>query len=131
MSAKDRENELRELSQVIIEALTQNNDVMTHLADLKERNIIDSQTLLGLALKISDLLELSGMAFTQEDVQNSLAPIPEKTTPAMLPESRPKEKNGFEEIDGRKLTNNEIEFQEFSVDKFDEKEWLQKTGLIW
>jgi hypothetical protein len=131
MSAKDRENELRELSQVIIEALTQNEDVMTHLADVKERNVIDSQTLLGLALKISDLLELSGMAFTQEEVQNSLATGSGETTPAMLPESGQKEKNSFEEIDGRKLTDNEIEFQEFSADKFDEKEWLQKTGLIW
>lgn len=131
MSAKDRENELRELSQVIIEALTHNEDVMAHLADLKERNIIDSQTLLGLALKISDLLELSGMAFTQEEVQNSLAANSGETKPPMLPASNKKEKNDFEEIDGRKLSNNEIDFQEFTASKFDEKEWLQKTGLIW
>ena len=145
MRRQDREKELQELSHAIVEALTHNDDVMALLADLKEREVIDSSTLLGLALKISDLLELSGMAFTQEDVaegpsaiiENNVAendPSGEAKTEKFLGNISQEIKSEEAEeaiIDGRELSENEIAFQEWSNDNFDEKEWLKNTRLIW
>ena len=142
MRHQDREKELQELSHAIVEALTHNDDVMTLLADLKEREVIDSSTLLGLALKISDLLELSGMAFTQEDIAEEPTAMIENKV-AENDQSGDAETKRFtgdingeikdEEaiIDGRELSENEIAFQEWSNDNFDEKEWLKNTRLIW
>ena len=44
MDDSKRENELKELSHAIVEALAQNEEVMEMLTDLKERNVIDSTT---------------------------------------------------------------------------------------
>ena len=145
MRHQDREKELQELSHAIVEALTHNDDVMALLADLKEREVIDSSTLLGLALKISDLLELSGMAFTQEDIaeeppamiENKVAEndqSDEAETKRFIGDISHEIKGDEAEdaiIDGRELSENEIAFEEWSNDKFDEKEWLKNTRLIW
>ena len=142
MRRQDREKELQELSHAIVEALTHNGDVMTLLADLKEREVIDSSTLLGLALKISDLLELSGMAFTQEDIAEEPQAMIEKKvaendtsgeakTEKFLGDIGGEIKDEEAIIDGRELTENEVTFQEWSNDHFDEKEWLKNRRLIW
>ena len=139
MRKQDREKELHELSQAIVEALTHNEDVMSQLADLKLRDVIDSSTLLGLALKISDLLELSGIAFTQEDiVEEPSALIGDGDENNDQNDDTDTEKfagdiNEEEDaiIDGRELSSNEVAFQEWANNKFNEKEWLKSARLIW
>lgn len=135
MSAHDKDKELKELSHAIVDALTHNGDVMGMLADLKERKVIDSTTLLGLALKISDLLEISGMAFTDDEVslrrrlkEGASAPATER---ALAPAVKEPSVEGTAMIDGRKLSNREIAFEEWSRERFDEKDWLKDQGLIW
>ncbi len=131
MDNKKHEKELKELSQIIIEVLTNNKDVMGLLADLKERKIIESTTLLGLALKVNDLLEISGATFTKEEL--------EKESKLPAPENKLLEADGSgtgttskrELIDGRELTPNEIAFEQWSRENFDEDRWLRKSGLIW
>jgi len=132
MDNSKRENELKELSQAIVEALTHNEEVMAMLSDLKDRNVIDSTTLLGLALKISDLLEISGMAFTHEEVARQVkhelsGKVEEKVAKNVTtaPERR------LEKIDGRTLSKNEIAFQEWANQRFDEKEWLKGHSILW
>lgn len=144
MRHQDREKELKELSHAIVEALTHNDDVMALLTDLKERQVIDSSTLLGLALKISDLLELSGIAFTQEDVekaQNEMFKDNKPATESGAAESKEDdidtklfaeaEKDELSMIDGHRLTESEAAFQEWANGKFDEKEWLKNARLLW
>jgi len=35
-----------------------------------------------------------------------------------------------EYVDGRKLTKNEIAFEDYLSEKFDETDWLKKHGII-
>lgn len=131
MDNKKREKELKELSQIIVDALTSNKEVINHLNDLKERKVIDSSTLLGLALKINDLLEISGTAFAQKD--KSISRREGKTRIS----SGDKVVTGETScdlktlIDGRELTPSEREFERWAMEKFDEKKWLRKAGIIW
>jgi len=130
MDNKKHEKELKELSRIIIEALTNNKEVMGLLADLKERKIIESTTLLGLALKVNDLLEISGATFTKEELQKeNKLPAPTNNPPrANDPDTAT---NNKELIDGRELTPSEMAFERWSRENFDVDQWLRKSGLIW
>ncbi len=128
MDDRKREKELKELSQVIVDALTRNDEVMGLLADLKDRKIIDSSTLLGLALKINDLLEISGATIDQIGQNSSERSM--KTEPAKHT-NQDDSKDVKEVVDGRELTPLEIAFERWASEKFDEKKWLRKAGLIW
>jgi len=128
MENKKHEKELKELSQVIVDALTRNEDVMNYLAELKDRNIIDSSTLLGLALKVNDLLEISGSVISKQDGAHSSAGRQAKAGPRTRPES---ENDPKELIDGKKLSDRQIAFEKWASDRFDEKGWLKKSGIIW
>ena len=131
MDYKKREKELKELSQIIVDALTSNREVVKHLNDLKERNVIDSSTLLGLALKINDLLEISGTAFAQKDrsyPKRERKPAISGGDAVATGQTVCKVKTM---IDGRELTPSEREFERWAMEKFDEKKWLRKAGIIW
>jgi len=131
MDNKKREKELKELSHIIVEALSGNQEVVSHLNDLKERKVIDSSTLLGLALKINDLLEISGTAFAQKDKNNARR---ERKTEAHASDTTATAETVCElktMVDGKELTASEREFQRWAMENFDEKKWLRKIGVIW
>lgn len=128
MDNKKREKELKRLSEVIIESLTHDEEVINFLADLKDRKVIDSSTLLGLALKISDLLEISGNAYAQE--KKDYSEVRPKSKPVNELLSAPDEEEKAI-VDGKKLTASEIAFEKWAMEKFNEKKWLRKAGIIW
>lgn len=133
MDKSKREKELKELSRMITDALTHSEEVMAYLADLKKRNIIDSSTLLGLALKVNDLLVISSQAYPQpaeergaEQTRAIAAPREQAARSAERDTAARKQ-----QIDGRELTRAEIDFEEWSRSKFDQAAWLRDVGLIW
>ncbi|VAX24190.1 hypothetical protein MNBD_NITROSPINAE03-750 [hydrothermal vent metagenome] len=131
MDNKKREKELKELSHIIVDALSNNREVVSHLNDLKERKVIDSSTLLGLALKVCDLLNIPGAAFAQEDINIS----GRKRETGISSD----DKAGADEtarqlkavVDGKELTPSQRQFQRWAMENFDEKKWLSKIGVIW
>jgi len=129
-----REKDLKDLSQLIVSALTRDEGVMNALADLKKRKVIEPSTLLGLALKINDLLEISGAAVSEEDVRkivNERAEQEEKPEPAPRPLRSEVSLKQRTMIDGRELSREEILFEEWAIANFNERDWLKKSGLIW
>jgi len=129
-----REKDLKDLSQLIVSALTRDEGVMNALADLKKRKVIEPSTLLGLALKINDLLEISGAAVSEEDVRkivNERAEQEEKPEPARRPLRQAVSFKQRTMIDGRELSREEILFEEWAIANFNERDWLKKSGLIW
>lgn len=132
MDKSKREKELKELSRMITEALTHSEEVMAYLADLKKRNIIDSSTLLGLALKVNDLLVISSHAYPQQaeeqEAERTRAMAAHKEQNAASAEPAPAQR---EQIDGRELSSAEIAFEEWSRKKFSQNTWLRDVGLIW
>lgn len=131
MNNKKREKELKELSQIIVDALTSNREVINHLSDLKERKVIDSSTLLGLALKINDLLEISGTAFAQKDRSRSKREVKTEISRGDTATTGETARKLNASIDGRELTPSQREFERWAMEKFDEKKWLRKAGIIW
>jgi hypothetical protein len=129
-----REKDLKDLSQLIVSALTRDEGVMSALADLKKRKVIEPSTLLGLALKINDLLELSGATISEEEAEETAGKTPSAGEgPAKAPigtQSRPVARVKAM-IDGRELSYQETLFEEWAIANFNEKEWLKKTGLAW
>ena len=128
-----KEKDLKDLSQLIVTALTRDESVMSALADLKKRKVIEQSTLLGLALKINDLLELAGTSVTgPESANQDEKPLSIQSEP-VTPDSRPFQPSLKVKsmIDGKELSYQEAQFQEWAIAKFDEKQWLKKSGLIW
>ncbi len=128
---QDKEKELKELSQSIVEALAANEEVMSHLTDLKERGVIDSATLLGLALKVDELLQISGVAFMQDTDHHERPPkeLVGEVEGAIAAQEEIDEPTDAT-IDGRQLSPQEVAFQEWAASHFDEKSWLKDLGLM-
>ncbi|HEB72994.1 MAG TPA: hypothetical protein ENI77_10290 [Nitrospirae bacterium] len=131
MDNKRREKELKELSHIIVDALSNNKEVVRHLNDLKKRKVIDSSTLLGLALKVCDLLNIPGAAFAHEDINISRR---QGKTGASSDDTVATDKTTCQlkaVVDGKELTPSERQFQRWAMENFDEKKWLGKIGVIW
>ncbi|MBI5814780.1 MAG: hypothetical protein HZB29_04135 [Nitrospinae bacterium] len=128
MEDKKNEKELKALTRAIMEVLTHNEEIMTLLLDLKTRKVIDSSTLLGLALKVSDLVEVSGTAFSQEELGVRKAGPDPRAAEAKSDQLLAVKEKAV--IDGRELSTRETAFQEWTSEQFDEKAWLKKSGLI-
>ncbi len=124
MDGKSNEKELKALSHAIMEAITGNEEVMAMLNDLRERNVVDSSTLLGLALRIGEIIEISGMTFRQDEIEEKQTQL--DTCDAEDSAQTP----AYELIDGRELSAKEVAFQSWSAERFDERAWLKKMGLI-
>ncbi|MGK7346196.1 MAG: hypothetical protein ACNS63_10365 [Candidatus Nitrospinota bacterium M3_3B_026] len=127
MAEKGRE--IKKLSEAVAEALKNNEKVMSLIAELKERGVVDSETLLSLYLKIGDLLEVSLTTVSREELEKlktGKQAAPKKAEPPREPDD-----DIHETIDGRDLSRNEIAFQEWTAERFNEGNWLKKRRLIW
>jgi hypothetical protein len=125
MDGKSNDKELKALSHAIMEAITGNEDVMAMLNDLKQRNVVDSSTLLGLALRIGEIIEISGMTFKQEEIEEKQTQLDAAEAEGEL------QVPAYELVDGRELSAKEVAFQTWSAERFDERAWLKKMGLIY
>ncbi|MDH5477945.1 MAG: hypothetical protein OEY50_06415, partial [Nitrospinota bacterium] len=106
-----KDKNLKDLSQLIVAALTRDEAVMNALLDLKQRKVIEPSTLLGLALKINDLIELSNDKSPDQRIEliqerNDDAAVEAELDPVLknpaTPPTKPKAM-----IDGRQLTYDE------------------------
>jgi len=133
MKRNERETKFKDLSNAIVNALINDETVMAQLEQLRDRHVIEPGALLGMALKVTELLEISGVTISEDEKKAlSGSDKPQKTEAEshdVPPKPSPAETR--ETIDGRDLTANEIQFQEWVSEKFDAGEWLKKTGLIW
>jgi len=125
----DKKQELKKLKDAIIKTLRDNDELASLMADLKDRGVVDSATLLNLCVKIDDVLEITCATVSQNDLGKkkrgkAASAANKKITPRVG-------ENAREVIDGRSLSSNEIAFQEWVNKRFDEDVWLRKFGLIW
>ncbi len=133
MKRNERETKFKDLSNAIVNALINDETVMAQLGQLRDRHVIEPGALLGMALKVTELLEISGVTISEDEKKAlSGSDNTQKTKTKSL--DAPKQVSSTETretIDGRDLSANEVQFQEWVSEKFDAEEWLKKTGLIW
>lgn len=111
------DKELEKLSKAITDAILNSKNVKKVIKEIREKDLILSNTLMIMVLKIETLSNISNTL--KDDIENL------KTS-----SNKRKKKVIRQFIDGKELNPYEIAFQEFLVEKFDDKEWLKKNGLI-
>ncbi len=115
-----QDGDYEKLSKAITEAVLSSPKVKKIVSEIQQRDEICPQSFMVLVLKLQSLTE----GF---DVEVEEAPEkPKKKT------RRTKKKTAEEGqyIDGEKLSQKEIAFEEFISERFDPEEWLKKNGLI-
>ncbi len=114
------ERDFERLSKAITEAVMKSEKVRKIVGDIQKKENICPRSFMVLVL---NLQSLTGALESN---------VPEET-PGKKPAKRPKKKKASEYeqfIDGRKLTKNEIAFQEYINERFDGESWLRDHGII-
>ena len=115
-----QDGDYEKLSKAITEAVLNSPKVKKIVSEIQQRDEICPQSFMVLVLKLQSLTE--GFEVEVEEAQEK----PKK-------KSRRTKKKAAEEaqyIDGARLSEKEIEFEEFISERFDTEEWLKKNGLI-
>ncbi len=117
----DSDRDFEKLSKAITEAVMSSEKVKRIVAEIQKKDKICPQSFMVLVLKMQVLTESLEMEIEEE--------FPEKkSTPRKRGRKKPWEYPQY--IDGRKLSKNEMDFQEYLNGEFDADEWLRKNGLI-
>jgi hypothetical protein len=117
------ERNFEKLSKAITEAVMKSEKVRKIVTEIQKNDHICPQSFMVLVLKMDALADSDS---EQVEIEDDLS----ENIPPQKCEEKKKPKEQVEYIDGRKLTKNEIKFQEFIKDQFDTENWLRKNGLI-
>lgn len=115
-----QDGDYEKLSKAITEAVLSSQKVKKIVAEIQQRDDICPQSFMVLVLKLQSLTE--GLDVEVEQGSEK----PKKKTRR----SRKKTAEEAQFIDGEQLSQNEIRFEEFLSERFDQEEWLRKNGLI-
>jgi len=115
MDHYENPKEFEELSEAISRVISNSKEVMRIVRKLHKEDKISPESFLVLVFKMESL-----DTHEEEEDEKDKKRVP--LTRLSLSRSHC--------IDGKKLTPNEIAFQEYSIRTFNEKEWLKRLGLI-
>ena len=128
---KNNEKDMEILTRAIVDAITKSRDVREAIRRLSETDEVCSKSFMVLMLKVRSLAETMGL-----DFPNACSHEPEKLSPPAKEKKRGEARQAALKkimgglVDGKKLTQREMEFCEYMADNFDSGEWLKKHGLI-
>ena len=126
------EKEYENLNDAILKAIVSSKDVQKILITLKEREEINDTAVLNLFLSLDELYE---MISEKHNKNNSCAYKSEPTESNTLNHKEDVSKkvdspgNNENFIDGKSLTLNEILFENFCQEKFNEEIWKKKARI--
>ncbi|MBI5186762.1 MAG: hypothetical protein HZA01_13690 [Nitrospinae bacterium] len=111
MDSNDYEKKLEKLSRSITEAILMSRNVRSAIQELKREEIIGPKSFLMLMMRMDSLADL--VDTIQGNKKNGKA----------------QRRKNEQFIDGKKLSNSEIEFYEYLAEKFDETGWMKENGI--
>ena len=106
------------MSEVVTKAIASSPQVRRVLRRIRKNPDIDLKRSLAILLKVQ----------SKQEAKKKPTPAVAKT-PRKRTKRAPKQKPVTQYIDGRRLTENEITFEEFCRDRFDSAGWLRHHGL--
>jgi hypothetical protein len=112
---------MNELIDAILEELAESERVVRLLHDLKTKNPNKNDLSLLLELKINDIL-----SFTHKKVAPEIQP---RNRGDFRRQPDPPKEGSTQFIDGKKLSEMEVKFQEWCVNRFNEKKWLDSLRI--
>ncbi|MBF0291450.1 MAG: hypothetical protein HQK86_04765 [Nitrospinae bacterium] len=128
---KNNEKDMEILTRAIVDAITKSRDVREAIRRLTETDEVCSKSFMVLMLKVRSLAETMGL-----DFPNTCSHEPEKLAAPAREKKSVEDKQAVlkklmtDFVDGKKLSQREMEFCEYLADNFDSGEWLKKHGLI-
>lgn len=128
------EREFEKLSKAITEAVMSSAKVRKIVTEIQKKDEVCAQSFMVLVLRLSTLtesLEPEGPETVAEGETEAPEPTaPEKPKKKSARRGRKKADKASQFIDGEKLTQKEIEFQEFINRDFDQDDWLKRNKLL-
>ena len=113
--------EFERLSKALTEAVMTSKKVRKIVEEIQKKDEICPQSFMVLVLKMQVLTESMESQFDQDNILEK--PTTKKRNRKKIPKKS-------QYIDGRKLSDREVAFEEFLNEQFDSKDWLRKNGLI-
>ena len=116
-SSEDREFE--KLSRAITEAVISSPKVKKIVEEISKKTSICPQSFMVLVLKMEVLASELDLEVEDASVENKKPRRGRKKSG----------KNQIQQIDGKPLTPNELAFEEYVNQRFDDEKWLRENGL--
>ncbi len=120
-----------ELNEAIMKAIVSSEDVRAVLTNFKEKDMISNLAVLNLILSLEELSDLvfgkNQNKYKFESVEgNESEPRRFEATP---PSQERPESSPHHMVDGKRLTEKEILFEQFCQGNFDMEKWLKKARI--
>lgn len=120
--SENSERNFEKLSKAITDAVMNSEKVKKIVSEIQKKEKICPQSFMVLVLKMQVLTESLEMEVEEDFLERK--PVAHRKN------TRKKSKERPQFIDGNKLSQKEIDYQEFSRERFDTESWLKKHGLI-
>ncbi len=125
-SNEDRHYEI--LNEAILNAITSSEEVKDILVDFKSKKLINNLAVLNLILSLEELSELifkpeGSHMYKLEPTEPGKKELKTKSGQSFSVEK------GKYSVDGRPLTDKEIQFEAFCQESFDMNKWLKKNRI--
>tara|TARA_B100000686_G_C16705395_1_gene925920 strand:+ start:968 stop:1336 length:369 start_codon:yes stop_codon:yes gene_type:complete len=114
------EEDFERLSKAITEAVMGSAKVKKIIEEISKKTSICPQSFIVLVLKMEVLADALGLDVEGASMGRRKSKRSKKNSC----------KNKSQQIDGKPLTPNELAFEEYVNQRFDNEEWLRKNGLI-
>ena len=119
--ANDSERDFEKLSRAITEAVMRSEKVRKMVEEIQKKENICPQSFMVLVLSMQSLSGAMDMTAPSQEADSE-----------KKPQKRGRRKKAAENeqfIDGQRLSKNEIAFQEFINERFDQGEWFKRYGI--
>ena len=132
------DREFDQLNEAVLKAILSSKDVEKVLRDFKSKDLINEMAVVNLILSLEDLSSLifsesaekSNHAF---DTLNQKQPLRsdkiENKTIGSKKNQVSYSLNSYDLVDGKNLSHNEILFEKYYQERFNEQQWLQQSKI--
>jgi hypothetical protein len=132
------DKEFDQLNEAVLKAILSSKDVEKVLRDFKSKDLINEMAVVNLILSLEDL---SSLIFSESaeksnhaiDTFNQKQPLKndkiENKTVGSKKNQVSCSLNSYDLVDGKNLSQNEILFEKYYQERFNEKQWLQQSKI--
>ena len=132
------DKEFEQLNEAVLKAILSSKDVEKVLQDFKSKNLINEMAVVNLILSLEDL---SSLIFSESaeksnhtlDTLNQKQPLRNHKKENKTIDSRKNQVSNslgsYDLVDGGNLSRNEILFEKYYQERFNEKQWLQQSKI--
>ena len=132
------DKEFDQLNEAVLKAILSSKDVENVLRDFKSKNLINEMAVVNLVLSLEDLSSLifsesaeksnhaldalnHKQSLINDKIENKTSDSKKNQVSCSL--------NSYDLVDGKNLSRNEILFEKYYQERFNEKQWLQQSKI--